>query len=239
MNTLKGKAAIVTGSTRGIGRAIAAAFVAEGIDVAVWGRNEDDAKRVAEEIGARGPGRAAGFACDVTDYDGVTTAVERVAREFGRIDVLVNNAGIGNFKPIADMAPEEFRRVIDTNLVGAFHCCHATIPHLKRANGGYIVNISSLAGKNPFAGGTAYNASKFGLNGFSEALMQDVRYDEIRVSYVCPGSVATEFNDREASEGADWKLAADDIATVVLDLIRLDSRALASCVELRPSRPKK
>jgi 3-oxoacyl-[acyl-carrier protein] reductase len=239
MNELKGKAAIVTGGTRGIGHAIAAAFLAEGIDVAICGRDEADAVRAAEALGSDGTGRAVGFGCDVTDYDAVSSFVDRAAGELGRLDILVNNAGIGGFASIVEMAPGDFRRVIETNLVGAFHCCHAAIPHLKRAGGGYIVNISSLAGKNAFAGGTAYNASKFGLNGFSEALMQDVRYDNIRVSYVCPGSVATEFNDREAAEGSDWKLWPEDIAQVVVDLLHVDNRALASCVEVRPSRPRK
>jgi NAD(P)-dependent dehydrogenase (short-subunit alcohol dehydrogenase family) len=239
MNELKGKAAIVTGGTRGIGRAIAAALLAEGIDVAICGRDERAAAHEAEALGHGREARAIGLACDVTDYGSVSSFVERVASEFGRLDVLVNNAGIGGFAPIASMKPEDFRLVIETNLLGVFHCCHAALPHLKRSGDGYIVNISSLAGKNAFPGGTAYNASKFGLNGFSEALMQDVRYDNIRVSYVCPGSVATEFNDREAAEGAEWKLSADDVAQVVVDLLHIRNRALASCVELRPSRPKK
>ena len=169
----------------------------------------------------------------------MSSFVERVTSAFGRLDVLVNNAGIGGFAPISSMTPADFRLVIETNLLGTFHCCHAALPHLKQSGDGYIVNISSLAGKNAFPGGTAYNASKFGLNGFSEALMQDVRYDNIRVSYVCPGSVATEFNDREAAEGADWKLSADDVAQVVVDLLHIRNQALASCVELRPSRPRK
>jgi NAD(P)-dependent dehydrogenase (short-subunit alcohol dehydrogenase family) len=236
---LKGQAAIVTGGTRGIGLAIARALVANGVDVGVCGRKDDDAERAASELVALGPGRAVGVGCDVADYDSVTSLVARTVEAFGRLDVLVNNAGIGAFAPVPDMDPAEFRRVIETNLIGAFNCCHAAIPALREAGGGYIVNISSLAGRNPLAGGGAYNASKFGLNGFSEALMLDVRHDNIRVSYVMPGSVATEFNGNDPSAGEDWKLSGDDIAEVVLDLLRFDERALASRVEIRPSRPPK
>jgi NAD(P)-dependent dehydrogenase (short-subunit alcohol dehydrogenase family) len=236
---LKGQAAVVTGGTRGIGRAIVDTLAAEGMNVAICGRNDEDVRRVADEISGRGAGRVIGKACDVADYAAASALVKSAVEEFGRLDVLVNNAGIGGIAPIAEMEPEDFRRVIETNLIGAFNCCHAALPRMKRGGGGYIINISSLAGKNAFAGGTAYNASKFGLNGFSEALMQDVRYDNIRVSYVMPGSVATEFNGNDPAAGADWKLSATDVAEVVLGLLRSDPRALASRVELRPSKPAK
>jgi NADP-dependent 3-hydroxy acid dehydrogenase YdfG len=137
------------------------------------------------------------------------------------------------------MAPEQWLNIIDTNLTGVFNTCHVSIPYLRQRGGGYIVNISSLAGKNAFAGGAAYCASKSGLNAFSEALMQELRYDDIRVSYVMPGSVATDFSGRGQVTGADWKIAADDVAGVVLDLLRLPQRSLASRVELRPSKPRK
>jgi NAD(P)-dependent dehydrogenase (short-subunit alcohol dehydrogenase family) len=237
--TLTGQAAIVTGGTRGIGRAIAKTLVSEGMNVALCGRDAVEAARVADELTGRGPGRAIGAACDVADYRSVAVFVTRTASELGRLDVLVNNAGIGIFSSVPDTSPEDFRRVIDTNLIGVFNFCHAAIPAMRATGGGYIVNISSLAGKNAFAGGAAYNASKFGLNGFSEALMQDVRYDDIRVSYVMPGSVATEFNGNDPGSGSDWKLHAEDVAEVVLNLLMSDPRALASRVELRPSRPKK
>ena len=236
---LKGQTAVVTGATRGIGRAIAEALVGEGMNVAICGRNRNDAEQAAAEFAERGPGRALGIDCDVADEGAVSAFIGRAAEEFGRLDVLINNAGIGSFTPAADMEPAEFRRVIETNLIGVFNCCHAAIPLMRRSGGGYIINISSLAGKNAFAGGTAYNASKFGLNGFSEALMQDVRYDNIRVSYIMPGSVATEFGNSDPDAGADWKLRPDDIAQVVVDLLRFDPRALPSRVEIRPSRPKK
>ena len=158
---------------------------------------------------------------------------------FGRLDVLVNNAGIGIFAPVPDMDPADFRRVIETNVIGVFNMCHAGVPAMRRSGGGSIINISSLAGTNAFAGGAAYNASKFGLNGFSEALMHDVRYDGIRVSYVMPGSVSTAFAGNAPGAGADWKLAPEDVAEAVLDLLRFEPRALASRIELRPSQPRK
>ncbi len=236
---LSGKVAVVTGGSRGIGKSIAKMLVAEGLSVALCARDGAEAACVAEELTKQGPGRAIGSACDVAFYEGVAAFISRAKDEFGRIDVLVNNAGVGTFAPVPEMDPADFRRIIDTNLVGVFNFCHAAIPAMREAGGGFIVNISSLAGKNPFAGGAAYNASKFALNGFSEALMQDVRHDNIRVSYVMPGSVATEFGGNEPSAGADWKLHADDVAEVVLDLLKFDPRALPSRVEIRPSRPKK
>jgi NAD(P)-dependent dehydrogenase (short-subunit alcohol dehydrogenase family) len=236
---LTGRAAVVTGGSRGIGKAIARALVGEGMNVALCARDGAAAERAAEELTRRGPGRAIAGACDVADYYAAAAFVSRAAGDLGRLDVLVNNAGVGTFASVADMDPAEFRRVIDTNLVGVFNFCHAAIPAMRATGGGFIVNISSLAATNAFAGGAAYNASKFALTGFSEALMQDVRYDDIRVSYVMPGSVATEFAGNEPDAGADWKLAADDVAQVVVDLLRFDPRALPSRVELRPSRPKK
>jgi NAD(P)-dependent dehydrogenase (short-subunit alcohol dehydrogenase family) len=236
---LTGQAAIVTGGSRGIGKAIARALVAEGVNVAICARDGAGAASAAAELTTRGPGRAIGSACDVADYQAAAAFVARATGEFGRLDVLVNNAGVGVFASVTDMDPADFRHVIDTNLVGVFNFCHAAIPAMRATGGGFIVNISSLAGKNAFSGGAAYNASKFGLNGFSEALMQDVRYDGIRVSYVMPGSVATEFGGGPSDAGADWKLHAEDIAEVVIDLVKSDPRALSSRVEMRPSRPKK
>jgi NADP-dependent 3-hydroxy acid dehydrogenase YdfG len=162
--------------------------------------------------------------------------VKFAADRFGKITILINNAGVGHFDSVSAMAPMQWREVIDTNLTGVFYCCHEVIPHMKKAGGGYIINISSLAGKNPFKGGAAYNASKFGLNGFSEAMMQDVRYDNIRVSYIMPGSVNTAFGHNPSS-GSSWKLSPQDVAQVVVDLLNQDPRCLPSCVEMRPSKP--
>ena len=165
--------------------------------------------------------------------------IDEAVERFGGLDVLVNNAGVGHFANVADMSTDDWRKVIDTNLSGVFYCCAAALPHLKRRGAGWIINISSLAGKNPFVGGAAYCASKAGLNAFSEALMQEVRYDNIRVSYIMPGSVATGFSGRPDGSGADWKIAAEDVSDLVLDLVTFPSRSLPSRIELRPSRPKK
>jgi NAD(P)-dependent dehydrogenase (short-subunit alcohol dehydrogenase family) len=172
----------------------------------------------------------------VRDYAQVQALFREAAQRAGGPDVLVNNAGIGLFAPVADMPPEDWRAVIETNLNGAFYCCHEAIPLMKERGGGYIFNISSLAGRNAFPNGAAYNASKFGLNGFSEALMQEVRYDGIRVSYLMPGSVATEFG-RGSGRKSEWALQPADVAEVVLDLLRSPKHALYSRVEMRPSQP--
>jgi 3-oxoacyl-[acyl-carrier protein] reductase len=153
------------------------------------------------------------------------------------LDILINNAGVGVFKPVAAMTPVEWSTVIDTNLTGVFNACHAAIPHLKARGGGFIINISSLASRNAFPNAAAYCATKAGLNQFSEALMQEVRYDGIRVSYVMPGSVATEFNNRSEGDGADWKTSAEDVAAVVIGLLQSDPRSIPSRVEIRPAKP--
>jgi NAD(P)-dependent dehydrogenase (short-subunit alcohol dehydrogenase family) len=234
MGFLENKVAVVTGGSRGIGRALAAALAAEGATVVLTARAAEAAERAAREIGHG----AVGIACDVRHHDQVARLFERVASTAGGTDVLINNAGIGIFGPAADMSPDDWRAVIETNLNGPFYCCREAIPQMRRRGGGDIVNISSLAGKNPFADGAAYNASKFGLNGFSEALMMEVRYDGIRVSYVMPGSVATDFG-RGATEKAGWALTGADVAEGVLDLLRVPRRALFSRIEMRPSQPRR
>lgn len=237
MPDLSGKAAIVTGSTRGIGRAIAEALVGAGAGVVVSARTAADVERVAAELGARGPGRARGIVADVGKYDDCARLVAGAAEAFGRLDILINNAGVGHFESVADMAVSDWERVIRTNLDALFYCSHEAIPHLRRAGGGWIINIGSLAGKNAFAGGAAYNASKFGLIGFSEALMQDVRHEGIRVSYIMPGSVATEFGLSRKGHGEAWKIQPEDIAQLVLDLLATPARTLPSRIEVRPSMP--
>ena len=232
MGFLDGKVAVVTGANRGIGRGIAEALAREGATVAVAARSAAAAEQAAREIG----GGAFGAACDVRALESVQRLFREVERRAGGADILVNNAGIGIFQPVADMEPDDWRAVIETNLNGVFYCCHEAIPQMRRRGGGYIFNISSLAGKNPIANGAAYNASKFGLNGFSEALMMEVRYDGIRVSYLMPGSVATEFG-RGARDKGDWALKPEDVAQVVLDLLKSPARALYSRVEMRPSKP--
>jgi NAD(P)-dependent dehydrogenase (short-subunit alcohol dehydrogenase family) len=234
MGFLDGKVAVVTGGNRGIGRGIAEALAREGATVALTARSASAAEQAAREV----EHGAFGVACDVRAFEAVERLFREVERRTGGADILVNNAGIGIFAPVAEMEPDDWRAVIETNLNGVFYCCHLAIPQMRRRGGGYIFNISSLAGKNPFANGAAYNASKFGLNGFSEALMMEVRYDGIRVSYLMPGSVATDFG-RGARDKTGWALEPEDVADVVLDLLRAPPRALYSRVELRPSRPPK
>ena len=173
---------------------------------------------------------------DVRDYAAVEAGVKTVVDRFGGLDILVNNAGVGIFKAVADMSLDEWNHIIGTNLTGVFHCCRAALPHLRARGGGWIINISSLAGKNPFPDGAAYCASKSGLNAFSEALMQEVRHDGIRVAYVLPGSVRTGFSGRSLGND-EWKLAPDDVAQVVIDLLAHPSRSLPSRVEIRPAQP--
>jgi NAD(P)-dependent dehydrogenase (short-subunit alcohol dehydrogenase family) len=233
---LEGKVAIVTGGTRGIGRRIALALVEEGADVFICGRDPKGVIDAATELDAASGDRADALVADVRDPAGCRAIIEAAVDNFGGIDILVNNAGIGIFKPVAEMSVEEWRAVIETNLSAPFYMAREAIPHMKRRGGGHIIQISSLAGVNAFPGGAAYNASKFGLNGFSEALMQEVRQDGIRVTTILPGSVATDFGGSGES-GADWKLHADDVALAVIDVLRFPSRAIASRVDLRPSRP--
>ena len=233
---LTSKNAIVTGGTKGIGHAIAEALIGEGISVCISARKQGEIDEAVKELNQSGPGKATGSVCDVRDYDQRRALFKRTASEFGGVDILINNAGIGIFESVEKMSPEDFRAILETNVFGVFYCCHEAIPLMKRRGGGYIFNVSSLAGKNAFANGTAYNASKFGLNGFSEALMMDVRYDGIRVSYLMPGSVATDFG-RGSSQKAGWALTPADVADVVIDLLRSPARALYSRVEMRPSQP--
>ena len=237
MQSLEGKVAIVTGGSRGIGFAIARALVTHGVQVMITGVDEAHLSEARLRIQGAGPGAVEALRADVRRFDEVERAICATVSRFGGLDFLINNAGVGHFADVADMSPEAWSRVIDTNLTGVFYACHVAIPHLRK-RAGFIINISSLAGKNAFAGGAAYCASKSALNAFSEALMQEVRYDDIRVSYVMPGSVATGFSGDE-TRGADWKISADEVADVVLNLLRHDPRSLPSRVELRPSKPRK
>jgi NAD(P)-dependent dehydrogenase (short-subunit alcohol dehydrogenase family) len=235
--TGEGKVALVTGGSKGIGLAIAKALAASGANVVITGRDKAALDAAAGAAGGGG-GRIHGVQADVQDPDAAARAVAEAVKAFGGLDVLVNNAGVGVFAHVEDMTPADWNRVLQTNLSGVFYFCHAAIPEMKKRGGGWIINISSLAGKNSFDGAAAYCASKAGLNAFSEALMQEVRYENIRVSYIMPGSVATGFSG-PADRGQDWKLAPEDVAEVVLDLLAHPARSLPSRVELRPSRPKK
>ncbi|MEZ5318979.1 MAG: SDR family oxidoreductase [Vicinamibacterales bacterium] len=233
--------AIVTGGSRGIGHAIARDIVAAGGRVTVTGLDQARLDRAVADLGREGDAasRVAGARVDMRDRAAVDALVAGAEQRWGGLDVLVNNAGVGEFEPVESMTDEQWARVIDTNLTGAFFGMRAAIPALRRAGGGWIINIASLAGRNYFPGGGAYCASKAGLIALSEAVMQEVRYDRIRVSTVMPGSVATEFSGRGAAEGGDWRLAPDDVAEVVMDLLRHPGRSLPSRIEIRPSMPKK
>jgi 3-oxoacyl-[acyl-carrier protein] reductase len=239
MQSLNGKVAIVTGGSRGIGLAIAKALVADGVNVALTGRSDAHLSAARPRIEGAGHGAVETLQADVRRHEDMQRVVDATVARFGGLDILINNAGIGIFAGVAAMTPAQWSEVIDTNLTGVFNATHAALPHLQRRGGGFIINISSLAGKNPFADGAAYCASKAGLNAFSEALMQEVRYDNVRVSYVLPGSVSTAFSSGDAARGADWKISTDEVADVVLNLLRHDPRSLPSRVELRPSKPRR
>ena len=235
---LKDKVALVTGGTRGIGFSIAQALLTEGASVFICGRDANSLPAVLEKLRSPAPANVDGAVADVRNYEDCRKLVRAVSERFGGLDILVNNAGVGFFKPVDKLTVEEWDATIETNLCGVFYCCHEAIPLMRKRGGGYIFNISSLAGVNPFAGGSAYNASKFGLNGFSEAMMQDIRYDGIRVSYIMPGSVDTDFGaEPGAKSGESWKLTGNDIAKAVIDLYKFPSTALASRIEMRPSQP--
>jgi 3-oxoacyl-[acyl-carrier protein] reductase len=238
MNTfLAGKNALVTGGTRGIGLAVAEALLGAAASVAICGRSEETLKNAVSQLTNRAKSKVVGKVADVRRNTEVADLFTWIDRELGNLDIVVNNAGVGVFKSTAELSVEDWQKTVETNLSGVFYCCREALPRLKQRGGGYIINISSLAGKNAFAGGAAYNASKFGLNGFSEAMMLDHRYDKVRVSYVMPGSVNTEFSSGAAR--VDWKIAPEDIGEIVLMLLRMPERTLVSRVEVRPSRPVK
>jgi len=233
--------AIVTGATKGIGYGIAEAILKSGGRVMITGRDTEGVDAAVLRLGAHAatPGWVVGMAVDVRDRTRVDELVEHVIRQFGSVNVLINNAGVGHFTSVEQTTDEDWDRVIDTNLTGVFYCTRAAIPALRKGGGGWIINIASLAGRNYFANASAYCASKAGLVAFTEALMLEVRNDNIRVSVVMPGSVATGFGGPSGKqEDESWKLTADDIAEVVMDLLRHPARSLPSKVEIRPARTK-
>jgi len=238
MNTfLAGKNALVTGGTRGIGLAVAEALLREDASVAICGRSEETVKSAVSQLTNKAKSKVLGKVADVRRNTEVADLFTWIDREMRNLDIVVNNAGVGVFRSTADLSVEDWQKTLETNLSGVFYCCREALPRLKQRGGGYIINIGSLAGKNAFAGGAAYNASKFGLNGFSEAMMLDHRYDNVRVSYVMPGSVNTEFSS--GATRADWKIAPEDIGEIVLMLLKMPERTLVSRVEVRPSKPLK
>ncbi len=235
--SLNGKHAVVTGGTQGIGRAIAEALALAGASVAICARSQKAVAATVSDLAPRSKGKFIGRALDVRNSNEVANFFRFVEAEFEGIDILVNNAGVGIFRSVRDLTLDDWHKTLDTNLNGVFYCCHEALPKMIERGGGSIINISSLAGKNAFAGGAAYNASKFALNGFSEAMMLDHRNDNVRITYVMPGSVRTGFSSE--TESASWKIAPEDVAQVVMDILSMPSRTLISRIEMRPSRPPK
>jgi 3-oxoacyl-[acyl-carrier protein] reductase len=227
---------LVTGGARGIGRAITEMLLAEGASVAICGLRQESVDRALQELGA---GRVAGKVADIRNPAEVGGLFRFVDAHFGGLDILVNNAGVGVFGAVGGLALEDWKSTIETNLSGVFYCSREALSRFTARGGGYIVNIGSLAGSNAFAGGAAYNASKFGLNGLSEAMMQDVRNENVRVSTVAPGSVATGFGGHGQDAGSDWRVWPKDVAEIVRMLLQMPARTLVSRVEVRPSKPKK
>lgn len=229
---LKGKVALITGASSGIGLEIAKKLAGEGVQLGLFARTKNKLEALSSELG-----EALALPGDVTQYEDLERAVQTLEDRFGGLDVLINNAGVGVFKPVHELNPQEWRRVLETNLTGPFYATKAAVPALQRRGRGHIVNIGSLAGKNAFAGGAAYNASKFGLLGFSEASMLDLRHSGIRVSTILPGSVDTPFGGN--ATGSSWKIAPEDVAEAVLYVIGSNPRVMPGQLELRPSQPPK
>jgi 3-oxoacyl-[acyl-carrier protein] reductase len=234
--SLSGKTAFVTGGSRGIGLGIVQALLDQGAGVAFTSTSEAGLSAAVRALSADKASRAMGLVANVRKLADVERAMSSAVERFGGRDILSNNAGVGRFSPLADMSAETWNEVIETNVTGIFHGCHTAIPYLRARGGGWIINVSSLAASNPFVNGTAYCASKAAVNAFSEALMQEVRYDGIRVAYVMPGSVDTEFGGHGAGK-AGWALQPADVAEVVVDLVSHPSRSLPSRVEIRPAQP--
>ena len=231
--------AIVTGGSRGIGRGVAEALLGEGWRVRFCGRTPEHVETAQRELGARFGGAVSGAAVDARDQAAVDRFVAGVLEREGRIDCLVNNAGLGVFAPVDELTGDRWREVIETNLSGYFYFLHAVAPAMKRQGEGWIFNVASLAAKNPFANGAAYNASKFGVVGLSEAAMLDLRQYGVRVAAILPGSVATGFSHPSGQQDQSWRLQPADIAAMILHLLTYPPNALPSLVEMRPAKPPK
>ena len=231
------KTALITGGSKGIGFGIAKALLMDGIKVAITSRSQENADKSAALLNEIRNGYAIGIASDVRDFESQLRAVNEVVNTWGRLDYFIANAGVGHFAPVQDLSIAQWQETIDSNLTGVFYGIKASLTHLKETKG-YFITISSLAGTNFFANGTAYNASKFGLVGFSQALMMDVRNEGIKVTTIMPGSVATEFNHHTPSEKDAWKIQPEDIGQIVSDLIKMPPRTLPSKIEVRPTMPK-
>lgn len=232
----KSKVALITGGSKGIGYGVAEALMKSGMNVAITSRSKDAAEKAASALSLVGSGKVLGLEADVRDYASQQEAVKKVMDTWGQLDVLVANAGVGHFASIEDLSIEDWKQTIDTNLSGVFYSIKAALEGLKKSKG-YVITISSLAGTNFFAGGAAYNASKFGVTGMTQAVMLDLRNLGINVSTIMPGSVATHFNNHEPSEKDSWKIQIEDIGELVVDLLKMNPRTLPSKIEVRPSQP--
>ncbi|MEZ4903296.1 MAG: SDR family oxidoreductase [Spirosomataceae bacterium] len=231
------KTALITGGTKGIGYGVAEKLIKEGYKVAITGRNEATVKEATAQLNQIKAGFALGVVADVRSFDSQQDAVNQVIDTWGQLDVLIANAGVGHFAPVESLTVEQWQETIDVNLTGVFYSVKAALPALKDAKG-YLITIASLAGTNFFANGSAYNASKFGLVGFTQAVMLDVRHHGIKVTTIMPGSVATYFNNHEPSDKDAWKIQPEDIGEIVADLLKMNPRTLPSKIEVRPTMPK-
>ena len=230
------KVALITGGTKGIGYGIAEVLIKQDIKVAITSRSSVAAELAAKKLNEIKPGYALGLAADVRDLGSQQKAIETLLSQWGQLDYVVANAGVGHFASIQDMTPEQWHETIDINLTGVFYTAKATLDALKKSEG-YFITIASLAGTNFFEKGSAYNASKFGLVGFTQAIMLDLRNEGIKVTTIMPGSVATYFNDHQPSEKDAWKIQPEDIGQIVADLVRMPARTLPSKIEVRPTKP--
>ncbi len=238
MENITGKVALVTGGSKGIGYSIAEAMVQKGMNVGVTSRNLTAAKAAADKLIGVGPGKAIGMEADVRNLEAQHRVVEKMVANFGRLDVLIANAGLGHFASIEEMTPEQWQETLDINLTGVFNSVKASLEALKERKG-YIITIASLAGTNFFAKGSAYNASKFGLVGFTQAIMLDLRHHGIKVSTIMPGSVTSYFNNHQPGPEDAWKIQPEDLGQMVIDLLEMHPRTLPSKIEVRPSMPPK
>ena len=238
MRNINNKTALITGGTKGIGYGIAESMLKEGMNVAITGRTRDGVEKAEKQLSEIGSGDVLGIVSDVRDLSSLEKGVQSIISKWGQLDVLIANAGVGHFASIMDMTPDQWNETIDINLTGVFNSSKACIPELKKTQG-YIITIASLAGTNFFAGGAAYNASKFGLVGFTQAMMLDLRHEGINVSTIMPGSVATYFNNHVPNDRDSWKIQIEDLGQMTVDLLKLDPRTLPSKIEVRPSQPPK
>lgn len=237
METQLDKVVLITGGSKGIGYGLAESLIRQSCKVAITSRSGDAAEKAAKSLNAISNGSAIGIQADVRSLADQQNAVNTVVKKWNRLDVMIANAGVGHFGSIESLTVEQWQETIDTNLTGVFFSVKASLDVLKKSRG-YIITIASLAGTNFFAGASAYNASKFGLVGFSQAVMLDIRNYGIKVTTIMPGSVATNFNNHEPSDADAWKIQPEDIGQIVVDLLKMNPRTLPSKIEVRPALPK-